>query len=42
MYLALRASSRAESYTPSEATEFEAAMDDDFNTPEATAALQGS
>ena len=42
MYLALRNLEPAESYTPSEATrQFEAAMDDDFNTPEATAALQG-
>jgi cysteinyl-tRNA synthetase len=42
MYLALRGLEPAESYTPSEATrKFEAAMDDDFNTPEATAALQG-
>ena len=42
MYLALRNLEPAESYTPGEATrQFEAAMDDDFNTPEATAALQG-
>jgi cysteinyl-tRNA synthetase len=42
MYLALRNLEPAESYTPSSATrQFEEAMDDDFNTPEATAALQG-
>jgi len=42
MYLALRGLEPAESYVPSEATrKFEAAMDDDFNTPEATATLQG-
>ena len=35
-------SSPQTNYEPSEATrQFEAAMDDDFNTPEALAALQG-
>jgi cysteinyl-tRNA synthetase len=42
LYTALRGVEPAESYTPSEATrQFEAAMDDDFNTPQATAAIQG-
>jgi cysteinyl-tRNA synthetase len=42
LYIALRGVEPAESYTPSDATrQFEAAMDDDFNTPQATAALQG-
>ncbi|HZO54741.1 MAG TPA: DALR domain-containing protein, partial [Bryobacteraceae bacterium] len=42
LYTALRDIEPAEGYEPSEATrKFEAAMDDDFNTPEATAALQG-
>ena len=42
LYTALRDIEPAESYEPSAATrQFEAAMDDDFNTPEAIAALQG-
>jgi cysteinyl-tRNA synthetase len=42
LYTALRDLEPAESYEPGEATrKFEAAMDDDFNTPEAIAALQG-
>jgi cysteinyl-tRNA synthetase len=42
LYTALRDIEPAESFEPSEATRrFEAAMDDDFNTPEAIAALQG-
>ena len=42
LYTALRDIEPADSYQPSEATrQFEAAMDDDFNTPEAIAALQG-
>jgi cysteinyl-tRNA synthetase len=42
LYIALRDLEPAESYEPSAATrQFEAAMDDDFNTPEAIAALQG-
>jgi cysteinyl-tRNA synthetase len=42
LYTALRDIEPAEGYEPSEATrKFEAAMDDDFNTPEAIAALQG-
>jgi cysteinyl-tRNA synthetase len=42
LYTALRDIEPAEGYQPSEATrKFEAAMDDDFNTPEAIAALQG-
>ena len=41
LYTALRDVEPAESYEPSEATRrFEAAMDDDFNTPDAIAALQ--
>jgi cysteinyl-tRNA synthetase len=41
LYIALRDLEPAESYEPSAATrQFEAAMDDDFNTPEAIAALQ--
>jgi cysteinyl-tRNA synthetase len=42
LYTALRDIEPAEGYEPSDATrKFEAAMDDDFNTPEAIAALQG-
>ncbi|MEY4375779.1 MAG: cysteinyl-tRNA synthetase [Pseudomonadota bacterium] len=42
LYLALRGVEPAASYTPTAATtQFGAAMDDDFNTPEALAALQG-
>jgi cysteinyl-tRNA synthetase len=42
LYTALRDIEPAESFEPSEGTRrFEAAMDDDFNTPEAIAALQG-
>lgn len=42
LYLALRGVEPAASYTPTAATaQFGAAMDDDFNTPEAFAALQG-
>jgi cysteinyl-tRNA synthetase len=42
LYTALRDIEPAESYQPGAATrQFEAAMDDDFNTPEAIAALQG-
>jgi cysteinyl-tRNA synthetase len=42
LYTALRDVEPAESFEPGEATrKFEAAMDDDFNTPEAIAALQG-
>jgi cysteinyl-tRNA synthetase len=42
LYNALRDIEPAEGYEPSDATrKFEAAMDDDFNTPEAIAALQG-
>lgn len=42
LYLALRGVELAASYTPTAATaQFGAAMDDDFNTPEAFAALQG-
>lgn len=42
LYLALRGVGPAASYTPTTATtQFGAAMDDDFNTPEALAALQG-
>jgi cysteinyl-tRNA synthetase len=42
LYTALRDIEPAEGYAPSDATrKFEAAMDDDFNTPEAIAALQG-
>ena len=42
LYLALRGVEPAGSYTPTAATaQFGAAMDDDFNTPEALAALQG-
>jgi cysteinyl-tRNA synthetase len=42
LYTALRDIEPAESYEPGAATrQFEAAMDDDFNTPEAIAALQG-
>jgi cysteinyl-tRNA synthetase len=42
LYTALRDIEPAESSQPGEATRrFEAAMDDDFNTPEAIAALQG-
>jgi cysteinyl-tRNA synthetase len=42
LYTALRDIEPAESYPPTAATrQFEAAMDDDFNTPEAIAALQG-
>ena len=41
LYTALRDVEPAKAYAPSEATrKFEAAMDDDFNTPEAIAALQ--
>jgi cysteinyl-tRNA synthetase len=42
LYTALRDIEPAEGYEPGDATrKFEAAMDDDFNTPEAIAALQG-
>jgi cysteinyl-tRNA synthetase len=42
LYTALRDIEPAESFEPGAATrQFEAAMDDDFNTPEAIAALQG-
>jgi cysteinyl-tRNA synthetase len=42
LYLALRGVEPAANYTPTAATtQFGAAMDDDFNTPEALAALQG-
>jgi cysteinyl-tRNA synthetase len=41
LYIALRGVTLAKSFEPSEATRrFEAAMDDDFNTPDAIAALQ--
>jgi cysteinyl-tRNA synthetase len=41
LYTALRDIEPAEAYEPGDATrKFEAAMDDDFNTPEAIAALQ--
>lgn len=41
LYTALREVAPAASYTPAEATRrFESAMDDDFNTPDAIAALQ--
>ncbi len=41
LYIALRDVTPARSFEPSEATRrFEAAMDDDFNTPDAIAALQ--
>ncbi len=41
LYTALRDVEPAQGYEPTEATRlFEAAMDDDFNTPEALAALQ--